>query len=253
MPDPRTSFRHPGSCQARVRAGIGAMATALMLTGLLKPASVTAAFDCAAPLDTVAMPADAVEVLRDETLRINDQPICYIGFETDVAPEEIVDRQSTVWGREPGQLFGPRPGSNDHPNTLFYTNGTETRHLTAIRDGDSTAVTVSIISVIETELNPPMPPISSLPAGLRPLYEQRNRHGSTQILDTAIAPAAAHERLTGYLRGRGWELASHTSGARGLETLSMRKDDRLLEIGVMPDGDRTAIIVNEIDPGTVDE
>ncbi|MEX0386334.1 hypothetical protein [Spiribacter onubensis] len=229
------------------------MAASLVLTGLFTPSSVTAAFDCATPLDTVAMPADAVEVLRDETLRINDQPICYVGFETDMAPEAIVDRQSIIWSREPGRLFGPRPGSNDHPNTLFYTDGDETRYLTAIRDGESTAVTVSVISAIENVLNPPTPPVSSLPAGLRPLYEQRNRHGSTQVLDTSIAPAAARERLTEYLRDRGWALDSHTRDDQGLETLSMSKGERLIEIGAMPDGDRTAIIVNEISPGGGDE
>ncbi|MEX0430672.1 hypothetical protein [Spiribacter insolitus] len=228
-----------------------ATTAALLLTGLLTAASAHAAFDCELRLDTVTLPGDATEVLRDETLRINDQPFCYVGFETDLPPAEVIDRQAAVWKQEGGQLFGPRPGSNDRPHTLFFAADGETRHLEAIREDESTAVTVSIMSATADELTPP--PSSALPSGLRPLYEQRNRHGSTTVIDTAIAPAPALQRLTDHLRDRGWVLTSRAEGPLGLKTRSMHRREHRLEIGALPDGERTAMVVNRIRRGLSDE
>ena len=252
MPNPRTSFHHPASSPRGVRAGAMAAALGSMLTGLLMPAASAAALDCAASLDTVVLPANATEVLRDETLRVNNRPICYVGFETDDTPTDIIDRQTAAWSKGPGEFYDPPLESTSRPHTLFYAEKTETRHLVAIPDGDKTAVTVSVMPVQPVE-PATTPSTLSLPPALEPMLEQRNRHGSTTVIDTAIPPTQARQRLTDHLRDRGWTLESHTEGAHGLETVSMRRDGQLLEIGVMGDGDRTALIANLIRSGAVDE
>ena len=248
MPAQPISSHHRASPRGAASACLPIPLNAALLAGLLLPAPDAAALDCAARLAEVRLPAGASEILRDETLRINNRAFCYIAYRTELAPEAIIERQRGIWRDAGGMIFEPPRPSPQSPQRLLYRTETQSRHLEAVVDGDATAVSVSIMAAQPATAAQAAPSLE-LPPALEPMYRQRNRHGSTTVIDTAVAAATAQQRLIEHLTNRGWTLQASARAEDGLRTLSMQRRDERIEIGVMPDGERTGMIVNFIKPG----